>query len=593
MKLIKRVPDKGYLDTWLWVPKSFVNVEGTKNALSFTFYDSYAANNVRYLYLYKEEEHHLLVPRAFWNPETLPFDVVDCRPRYFPQVKLGSKIKLDHRSTNQGLVSTGEDVQQKSVDAMKAAEGGVLQLACGKGKTVVALEVIAQLRVPAIIIVDNTHLLEQWKRDIDNFLELDEPIGIIQAEKFDWKRPVVLATYQTIAAKADTMPEEARRWFGVVIWDEAHHVAAPTFAKSADLFYGRRYGLTATPTRADGLHIIYDLHIGDIVYKDLDQALKPSLYFKWTGMHIDETDPQTRVRDKNGELHLSKLTSYFGRWRKRLEMVIDDVRIAATHGRKILVLSNSIDEVINLWALWTYGPGTSLYSDIPIPTPQDVGETLSPINLAPTDRKKKLRNLEDIKKRLQSQTLHPNKRQQLSQRKAQLEQLLKQCKVQSKIEAELRKRQKPFLNDLLESDSTAGIMIHGVPPKVRAGFLTSRQVVFAITKYGREGLDCAELDTVVVSTPFSGRNSLQQVMGRTVRANDNKKRPVVLFYEDEVGPLIGMCRKLRRHLRNWPHEEGGPYDCELIGHPQKAGTKWEKTISQVFGPSLPQQGASS
>ena len=68
MKLLVRKPDVGYLEAGLWVPKSAINTEGTKNALTFQFFER---EKVILLQLYRETEHHLILPREFWGPQDL------------------------------------------------------------------------------------------------------------------------------------------------------------------------------------------------------------------------------------------------------------------------------------------------------------------------------------------------------------------------------------------------------------------------------------------------------------------------------------------------------------------------------------------
>ena len=587
MKLLKRQPTKGYIDNYLWVQKSYVNVEGTKAALTFSFVDAYSPTKSRMLYLWKEMEHHLLVPRAFWGVGELPFDVVDCRPTSYTAVTFNSKIKLDHLwKETQGvrqLTPTGDNVQAKSLSALQREPGGVLQLACGKGKTVVALELIARAQVPALVVLDNTQLLSQWADQAVELLGIArEDLGLIQADQFDWKKPLVLATYQTLAIQADTLPEEVRRWFGIIIWDEAHHISAPTFAKSADIFYGSRYGLTATPIRADGLHIIHDFHIGKVLYKDLTQTLKPKIYFKWTGLAVDETNPRARVRDKNGKEHRAMLAGYFGQWRQRLDIILADVIAARASGRKVLVLSDSVDETVNLAALWADPNCVQLYSDIPIPTPQDVGETLNPVVLPPTKVKRIGLQVAGLDSQLKIVGMHPMKVQEMRDRLDTLNQTLKQCEVADKIARELARRQKKYIRELTDKPSTGGFMIHAVPVDKRTWFLKNREVIFAITKYGKEGMDWPELDTVLVCEPFSSRNSLQQLLGRPTRVGVVEKLPVVVFYEDNIGPLIGMCKKLKTALRDWPVEEGGPLDYDNLGHPGISKWKAQNQPTQIF-----------
>jgi superfamily II DNA or RNA helicase len=584
MKVLRRDPDKGYIDSLLWVPKKHINVEGTKKALTFTFLEQ---QNISILSLWKETEHHLLLPREFWDPKELEFPVVDARPSSFPSVKIPSNITLD-------FLTPSETTQRDALTALLKARGGILQLACGKGKTVVALELASRLGTPTLVIVDNTHLLGQWReailgngKDRKPLLGLKpEEVGLIQGDVFDWKKPIVLATYQTLANKAESLPEEVRRWFGLIIWDEGHHIAAPTFARSADLFYGYRLALTATPTREDGLHIVYDFHIGKVIFKDLRQELRPRIYFLWTGLELDLEDEKTRLSacDKNGELHLSKLSTHFGQWEERLQFILTETKKAIDADRKVLVLSNSVDELINLLSMWT--AYTHKYTEVSMPTEKDVGENVPPVSLDPKQVKKIMRMLPAIRTQLKDPGLNSVKRQNLLIRQAELSHALHMNDVAKKVETELNKRRRAYLKDLLVhvGPSDAGLMIHRVKPKERAEMLRTKQVVFAVAKYGREGLDEQALDTVLVCEPYSSRNTLQQVMGRVLRKKTGKKTPVVIFLEDNIGPIIGMCQKLRKHLREWPIEENGPYDYEMVGHPtrKKKGSTW--TTSSLRAP---------
>lgn len=580
MQIIKRDPNKAYVDTWLWVPRSLINVTATQSALSFVFTDSYS-NKQRVLCLWKEARHHLLVPRAFWDPSTIPCETVDCRPRYYKHVEFQSRILLDHRLSEldgrPALLPTGDTVQHASMTAMMEAMGGVLQLACGKGKTVVALEHIARRAVPALIVVDNTNLLEQWDREINTFLDVPGGLGYLMSGHDTWKRAIVLATYHTLASRSEEMPEEVRRWFGGIYFDEGHHVSAPVFSKCVDLIYGNRYALTATPKREDGWHVICDFHVGPVLFKDLRQSMKARLAFKWTNLQLDLTNPTIAgaTMDVNGEVHSSKVATFFGQWRERMWMIMQDAMDAVAIGRKVLVLSNSVDEVVNLMTMWTRGPHAPLYTDIPLPTPQEVGETLAPLAMEEDELKSTVAFIKQCKKLPQMDPATETLLQDAELR-------LQQYAVYKKVLSELTKRKKKFLKDLIEEKSTAGLMTYGVPPKVRQAYLDDRPVVFAITKYGKEGLDCPELDTVLVSSLFSGKNALQQLMGRPTRPRAHKKKPMVVFYVDNIGHCMGMSQKLQKHLREWPLEESGPFDYELIGYPKVKACK-TLTLKEAFG----------
>jgi hypothetical protein len=559
MDIHRRKADRAYLDTNLSIPKQVVNVEGVKSALTFTYFEG-ADREERKLPLYKETLHHIEVPRAFWAPGSFGFKIVDLRPTSYRKTKVSSKIQLDHTQRGGKLVPTGETKQREASSALLASHGGTLQLGCGGGKTVIALHVIAQLNVPAIIIVDTTQLILQWQEAISNFLDVPGGVGLIQADVFNWKKSIVMATYHTLAARSATFPEEVKRWFGVAIWDEAHHVSAPTFSKSADLFYGRRYGLSATPKRDDGLHVIHEFHFGDVLYRDLIQELKPHIYFNWTGLKLDNSDPYVvnATHSSGGKLHLSKLATYYGEWAPRLQIILAEIRRRVVEGRKILVLSNSVNELVNLLALWNQEK--SLYTDVPVPTPQEVGETLPPIRLSTKELLRIGKKLAAVKlKKPTSETLL------LTQK---YETALAQHEVARKVDSLFNQRQTDYRNKLLARPSTAGLMIHKVPSTQRMKMLREKQVTFAISKYGKEGLDESALDTILLCEPMSSRSMLQQVMGRIQRRKEGKKDPVMIVFEDNIGPMMGMCNKMRRHLRSWPIGDGGPYAFELVNYPR-------------------------
>jgi hypothetical protein len=583
MKLIKRDPNLAYLDNTLWIPKSQINVEGVKHALEFELPER---NMIKVLQLWEEAEHHLIVPRAFWKPEDLSFPCIDCRPEYFPRADIRSNICLDMKPGPGGLLQqTGSDLQKRAIEALLKATGGTLQLACGKGKTVVALHLASLLKVPVIIAVDNTHLLRQWQEEIAKHLVVPGGVGLIQGQVKDWKKDIVMATYQTLARWADTMPEHIRRRFGLVIWDEGHHVNAPTFSKSAPLFYGYRLALTATPDRLDGSHVICQHHVGDIIFKDVIQDCPPSITFKWTGYRLDlESDEvKKEVCDKNSEIHLGKIASHFGGNRDRLvNIVLPEVARLVAMKHKVLVLSYSVDEVINLMTLWTrQDPNTLLYSEIPYPTPNEVGETLTPVELKPVAAKRLEDTAAEIRRNLNRQNLPAAKRTAFTERLKNYTTLLKQFEVWKKTEKVYRQRQRQFIQALLTAPSDSGLFTEAVKPEDRFQMLRERQVIFAIMKYGKEGLDDKKLSAIVVSEPMSDRNTLQQIMGRP----RNKSNSELVFLEDDIAPLIGQCRKLRRHLREWPVEEGGPFRYNLVGHPatlrRQGATTWNQLSQQT------------
>src|SRR3954471_35431 len=126
MQLLVRRPDTGYLEANLWVPKMHCAVEGIKRSLTFQFFDN---QTVTLLTLWKETEHHLIVPREFWDPKTYDFPVVDLRPQRFTKVSITSRVQLDHEMEDGLLRPTGKTVQRDAMALLERSRGGILQLA--------------------------------------------------------------------------------------------------------------------------------------------------------------------------------------------------------------------------------------------------------------------------------------------------------------------------------------------------------------------------------------------------------------------------------------------------------------------------------
>ena len=59
--------------------------------------------------------------------------------------------------------------------------GGLLEIPCGRGKTVMALKILAELGVKTLVIVHKGFLLNQWIERIEQFLP-GAKVGKIQGQ---------------------------------------------------------------------------------------------------------------------------------------------------------------------------------------------------------------------------------------------------------------------------------------------------------------------------------------------------------------------------------------------------------------------------
>jgi len=144
-------------------------------------------------------------------------------------------------------------------DLLRAARGLPAVLAeapTGSGKTVAGLNLIARIGKSALVICPTSKIAQQWIESAvrSDILGLDRgDVGTIIGGKFDYVGKRITVAIIHNLTKRKKLPKGFRREFGIVIWDEAHNLAARTFSETMKHVSARhRIALTATPKRRDG-----------------------------------------------------------------------------------------------------------------------------------------------------------------------------------------------------------------------------------------------------------------------------------------------------------------------------------------------------
>jgi superfamily II DNA or RNA helicase len=138
---------------------------------------------------------------------------------------------------------------------------GVVVLPTGTGKTFLAILAIQKAGRPALVVTPTIDLLHQWWNQLN--VAFDVPIGQMGGGDYD-VQPLTVTTYDSAHIHLD-------RWgprFGLLIFDECHHLPGPSYMEAArGSIAPFRLGLTATPERADGQEALLDGLIGPLVYR--------------------------------------------------------------------------------------------------------------------------------------------------------------------------------------------------------------------------------------------------------------------------------------------------------------------------------------
>jgi superfamily II DNA or RNA helicase len=144
---------------------------------------------------------------------------------------------------------------------IKQGSRGVVVLPTGTGKTHLAILAIHRTARPALVMTPTIDLLNQWYGEL--MVAFGGPIGLLGGGYYDFQ-PLTVTTY-------DSAYIHLERWgnrFGLLVFDECHHLPGPSYMTTAiGSIAPFRLGLTATPERADGQEVLLPELIGPIVYR--------------------------------------------------------------------------------------------------------------------------------------------------------------------------------------------------------------------------------------------------------------------------------------------------------------------------------------
>ena len=213
------------------------------------------------------------------------FHFVRTQPIHFSAVKQALRqqqtpftVVFEERPTLPFSTALAIEPRPYQEDALTAwlAQGsaGVVVLPTGAGKTFVAAMAVVETGLWTLAVVPTIDLLQQWRTALATALSLNiDDIGTFGGGEKELK-PITIITYDSAAL----YPRELAR-FGLLIFDECHHLPAPTYRLIAEsAFTPLRLGLSATPERSDMAHVELDELIGPEVYRRSPAELTEGRY---------------------------------------------------------------------------------------------------------------------------------------------------------------------------------------------------------------------------------------------------------------------------------------------------------------------------
>jgi superfamily II DNA or RNA helicase len=281
----------------------------------------------RLIRCYEEDLTHLRLPRGLL--EQLNDAVAD----------VGSRLLVEDRRPAPEPLALGfhgqlTPQQQSALAALLAHDGGVLVAPPGAGKTVIACALIAERKLPTLILAHSKPLLEQWRTQLQSLLGIPaKQIGQRGGGRRKCTGIIDLAMIQSL--KAIDELEEFLGGYGLVVVDECHHLPAFSFEAAIRRAPVRHFlGLTATPYRRDGLQEIVTMQCGPIRH-EIATGEGPA---RGVDLRLEVRETQFAVA-RATETPIHELFRLLVEDEQRGTFVCEDVVGALAAGRRCLVLS--------------------------------------------------------------------------------------------------------------------------------------------------------------------------------------------------------------------------------------------------------------
>ncbi|MHA1616960.1 MAG: DEAD/DEAH box helicase [Candidatus Njordarchaeales archaeon] len=227
----------------------------------------------------------VLLPAAYWKIlEKFPSaKKINFQPNFTLSQALREKIKL-------------RKYQQEILQQLKENNyRGVIVLPTGSGKTFLAIATIRELYMKTLIVVPTIDLMKQWKNRIRELLGFSG-VGLYGGGQKSIQE-ITIATYNS--ARKYEFLRRSIDFFGLVIFDEVHHLPAKTFRVIAQhLLAPHRIGLTATLPK-DREHLqFFEKFVGPIIRgPSLDNLIAREILSDFSIKTIEvRLSPSTRER---------------------------------------------------------------------------------------------------------------------------------------------------------------------------------------------------------------------------------------------------------------------------------------------------------
>ncbi len=210
-----------------------------------------------------------LARECAWDERSACLRAPACRYADIVRALRAHKIPYIDEARRYETLASGALVHREprpyQTDALRAWSSasfrGVVVLPTGAGKTLVAHMAIDERRRSALVVTPTLDLVRQWHDGLG--ATFATKVGLVGGGEYD-VRPLTVTTYDSAYLHMENLGAR----FGLVVFDECHHLPGESYALGARFCLAPfRLGLTATPEREDGRDPVLADLVGPIVYR--------------------------------------------------------------------------------------------------------------------------------------------------------------------------------------------------------------------------------------------------------------------------------------------------------------------------------------
>lgn len=253
-------------------------------------------------------DENSIVPKAFvWDTRTRNFRAPAYLYRDVIKEFIRTKTPYEDEAKNYAVFDFKQKYtveprhyQTDSIEKWRENERcGVIVLPTGAGKTHVATMAIEMCKRQTLVVVPTLDLMNQWYDLLVSTFNAE--IGLIGGGFYE-----IGAITVTTYASAFRHQERLGNQFGLVIFDEAHHLPGEGYKYAAEFAIAPfRLGLTATPERTDGGEEFLENLIGKFVFRLEAQELAGEFLADYTieRIEVDLSDEEREAYVRERQIY--------------------------------------------------------------------------------------------------------------------------------------------------------------------------------------------------------------------------------------------------------------------------------------------------